>query len=369
MRPMPHPMSSTPSVGLSSPSSTKWPRNSSPVATKSPGPTKLSRRGGTSGTWRPRTRSAASSALSRSEVRARASTPRSIAQARGSASPPARLALLCERADPLAEVLRAEARGAQLDQLGLLLGREAGKRRERLDRALVAARCERGVGGDPARQLDRGGVDLGGGDDLVDEPDPLGPRGLDVAPDQEQLLCARDADHVDEPPQPSVAVDQAEPRRRHAELRGVGRYPQVAAHGQLEPAAEAVAVDRGEDRERVRAHRLHCGLEGVRYQRLGVALKALLGDVADVVAGREHLAGARDDHAAHRDPVVELGEDGRERVEDVVIERVSLRRVVEPQTGDGVSRAIEQKLAAGELLGAHRSTYSRTTSTSPSETD
>src|SRR6266511_3711461 len=300
MRPMPHPMSSTPSVGLSSPSSTKWPRNSSPVATKSPGPTKLSRRGGTSGTWRPRTRSAASSALSRSEVRARASTPRSIAQARGSASPPARLALLCERADPLAEVLRAEARGAQLDQLGLLLGREAGKRRERLDRALVAARCERGVGGDPARQLDRGGVDLGGGDDLVDEPDPLGPCGLDFAPDQEQLLCARDADHVDEPPQPRVAVDQAEPRRRHAELRGVGRYPQVAAH---------------------------------------------------------------------RDPVVELGEDGRERVEDVVIERVSLRRVVEPQTGDGVSRAIEQKLAAGELLGAHRSTYSRTTSTSPSETD
>ena len=51
--------------------------------------------------------------------------------------------------------------------------------------------------------------------------------------------------------QARVAVDQAELRRRHPELGAVGADPQVAAHRELEPAAEAVAVDRGDDRERV----------------------------------------------------------------------------------------------------------------------
>src|SRR5215216_3654370 len=182
MRPIPQPMSSTRSPGSSPPNSMKWRRNSSPTATKSPGPTKFSRRGGTSGSLRPRTRSATSSVRSRSEVRARASTLRSIAQrARlALASLPARLALLGERPDPLAEVLRGEARRPQLHQLGLLLGREAVERGERLDRALVAARGERRVGGDPARQLYRRGLDLGRGGDLVDEADPLGALGVDV---------------------------------------------------------------------------------------------------------------------------------------------------------------------------------------------
>ena len=41
MRPIPQPMSSTRPSGRSPPSPVKWRMNSSPTATKSPGPTKL----------------------------------------------------------------------------------------------------------------------------------------------------------------------------------------------------------------------------------------------------------------------------------------------------------------------------------------
>src|SRR3954464_12989037 len=49
MRPMPQPTSSTLDLGSRPAHSTRWPRNSSPTAAKSPSPTNCRRRGGTSG--------------------------------------------------------------------------------------------------------------------------------------------------------------------------------------------------------------------------------------------------------------------------------------------------------------------------------
>src|SRR3712207_3408423 len=68
---MPQPTSSTLCEGCRPPSSTKCPRNSSPVSTKSECPTKSRRRGGTRRPPRPLRRSLVSSARSRSESRIR----------------------------------------------------------------------------------------------------------------------------------------------------------------------------------------------------------------------------------------------------------------------------------------------------------
>ena len=70
--------------------------------------------------------------------------------------------------------------------------------------------------------------------DLVDEPDPLGALGVDVAAGQEQLARAATPIDVDEALEAGVAVDQAELRRRHPELRAGGADPQVAADRELE---------------------------------------------------------------------------------------------------------------------------------------
>jgi hypothetical protein len=85
---------------------------------------------------------------------------------------------------------------------------------------------------------------LGGGVNLVHEPDLLRARGVEVATGEEQLLRPRDTHGLDEPLEPGVPVDQAELGGRHPELGLGGADPQVAADGKLQPSAEAVAVDR-----------------------------------------------------------------------------------------------------------------------------
>ncbi len=94
---------------------------------------------------------------------------------------PARLALFGEGADPLAEVLRRKARAAQLDQLLLLLWGDPVKASEGLDGGLVAGHRQRRVGRDLGGEFDRGGLDLVVLGEPVDEPDPLGAFGVQVA--------------------------------------------------------------------------------------------------------------------------------------------------------------------------------------------
>ena len=173
---------------------------------------------------------------------------------------------------------------------------------ERLDRLLVAAHRERRVGRDRRRQLDPGFLELVVGDDLVDEADLLGPFGLEVAPGQEQLLGARQADRVEELAEAGVAVDQPQFRRRHPQLRPGRADPHVAGDRQLEAAAEAVAVDHRHGRPGVGGERLHRSVEGVGDEGLGVALEGLFGDRADVVPGREDRRRAGDQDAAVLDP-------------------------------------------------------------------
>ena len=86
--------------------------------------------------------------------------------------------------------------------------------------------------------------------------------------------------------------------------------------------------------------------EGVGDERLGVFGEAVLGQAADVVAGAEDAAGAGDDQAAGLDASARVVGD---RVEDLVVERVALVRVVDAQPRDVLGAARRDQLAAGEL--------------------
>ena len=163
-------------------------------------------------------------------------------------------------------------------------------------------------------------------DDLVHQAPGQRRVRRDRARGQEQLAGAGGADRVDEPPQPGVRVDDAEPRRRHPELRARRAHAQVAGERELQPAAERVPAHRGHDRHLDGVHRRQRRLERVREQ-----LRRLLGEaapatqIADVVAGREDGPGAGDDDAAR----VELRQGRGQALEDRPVERVALGRVVD----------------------------------------
>jgi hypothetical protein len=72
----------------------------------------------------------------------------------------------------------------------------------------------------------------------------------------------------------------------------------------------------------------------------------LAGEVAEVVARREHAVRAGEQDAPH--PVVRADavEGRRDPVEDRVVERVALRRVGDREAEDAVARPVGEDLAA-----------------------
>ncbi len=91
-------------------------------------------------------------------------------------------------------------------------------------------------------------VDLVGRHQLVGQPDAQRLLGTDEAAGEDDVLRAARTDQPGEPLRAAGARDDAEQDLRLAEGRVVGRDPDVGAQGQLAPAAEGVAGDRGDDR-------------------------------------------------------------------------------------------------------------------------
>ena len=98
---------------------------------------------------------------------------------------------------------------------------------------------------------------------------------------------------------------------------------------------------------------------GMPPVKLGLVLEGLLGEFGDVVAGREERRCAGDQDAAGGDPVVEPGQSGGDRGEDLVVERVAAFGIGDAEPDDRLGRRVEEQLAAGELL-VHRTPRSRT---------
>ena len=202
--------------------------------------------------------------------------------------------------DALVEVLGAEARLAQLDQLALGLRVQRALGGQQLARARACCRAgtaARSAAISAAYSTPRA-ASSSARHDLVDQPPALGLLRRDVARREEQLARARGADRVDELAQPRVRVDEPEPGGRHPDLRVLGGQPQVAGERELQAAADRVPVERGDGRERERLERLDRVVERVRDERLGLVGELVLGQPADVVAGREHGPGGGDQQAA-----------------------------------------------------------------------
>ena len=162
-----------------------------------------------------------------------------------------------------------------------------------------------------------------------------------VAAGQEQLLGPRHADRVDESPQPGVAVDQPQLRRRHAELRArarrsAGRRQSVSSSA----AAEAWPLIAATTGHGCAAIASIAAWKGCATSASASRSKLVLGDRRRCRSRpRRRLAGAGDQHAADLDPAVEARHRLGERVEDLVVERVSRLGSVERQPGDRLGRA------------------------------
>ena len=200
--------------------------------------------------------------------------------------------------------------------------------RELLDHAHRVRRALR----ERARELERRVQQLRARHRLLDEPPVVGLRARDRVAAEVEVERAPVADEARQPLRAAAARDQAELDLRLAELRVLGRDPDVARHRELEPAAEAVAVDRGDDRRPARVHPRGELLDPAGGAALGGLLDLLAQrrELGDVGAGDERLLALAAEHDRARlvgavEPVVLLLElleqPRRERVHGRVVER------------------------------------------------
>ncbi len=133
-------------------------------------------------------------------------------------------------------------------------------------------------------------LELGDGHDLLDEPPGVGRLGVDELAGQVEEHRAARADEARQPLCAAAARDQPELDLGLAERRVVGADADVAAHRELEPAAEAEAADRGDERRPRRVHPVAELLDPARRAALGVPPPTPLAqrrELLDVRAGDE----------------------------------------------------------------------------------
>ena len=200
----------------------------------------------------------ASAAASRTSTRRR--TPPVLTRPL-SATLPARRALLRERPHALEEVVRARstpraARPARASTAGSSAPSAASS--SRITRLLPAQR-QRRVGGDLRRELDARGAasSSAAGTTSLTRPQRSASPALDVRAVKNSSRVRGGADRVDELAQPRVGVDEPEPRRRHPELRVLGRQTRRSHESaSSSPPPIAWPLSAASDRVRERVDRL-----------------------------------------------------------------------------------------------------------------
>ena len=199
-----------------------------------------------------------------------------------------------------------------------------------------------------ARDLRRRRHQLITRDDPLDEaPVVRGLRADEVAAEIEQVGAAE----PDEPRQPlraAAAGDEPELDLGLAQLRVVGADPHVAAHRELESAAEAEAVDRGDERSPRRIHSMPDRVQTPCGAALAAAGLAKRRELLDVGARDERpLAGAEQHDRARLVVAVEpvdlllelLQQRRRELVHGRVLDRDERDRALVPRADERPHRA------------------------------
>ncbi len=127
---------------------------------------------------------------------------------------------------------------------------------------------------------------------------------------------------------PGVAGNEAEVDFRLAQLRRVGGEPQRARHRELAPAAERVAVDRGDHRLAEVLDQVEDVLPGQRVFAAG--RRGQHGELVDVGAGDERLvAGSGHDDRPHAIVLLEFEHGAAQLVERLGVEGVQNPRPVD----------------------------------------
>ena len=176
----------------------------------------------------------------------------------------------------------------------------------RLERELDG---DRSVGGDLLQDCLGARDQIGGRNDLVDQPDAIGLLRADHLSGQNELQGAALADQPRQSLRSAAARNESERDFGLAELRGLHRDPDGAGHRRLAAAAERKAID-GRD------HRLAEILDEIEHllpEAAGLLCleRRDMRELADVGAGDERLvAGAGQDDAAHRSIVSRILEGG-----------------------------------------------------------
>ena len=164
-------------------------------------------------------------------------------------------------------------------------------------------------------------------------------------------LVLRRPDGVDEALQAGIAVAQPQLGGGEGEARALRAEAQVAADGEVEPAADAIALDGGDGRFREGAERrIEALADGiVALDRL--AGGALVLELGDVGARHERLAAGPGDHQ-HAHVVVpgELLEDARAGLPHLQRYGVVPRRIVEGHCADAALFAGQHLVGDGHRL-------------------
>jgi hypothetical protein len=192
-----------------------------------------------------------------------------------------------------------------------------------------------------------GGLDVALGHDRVDQAERLGARSAHVAPGQHH---GHGFERIDQPRQAHGAAEagmQAEHDLGEAEPRLLDRDAIVAGERDLEPAAEAIAVD---DRDRGRAEAIEPVDHRVRLRqaRLDCGDVGHAAELVDVGAGDEtaRLGGAQ--HQALRQTTFQAREHVVQFGEHVLGQGVGAgARLVEDEPGDVVLVARQRPVAPG----------------------
>ena len=93
---------------------------------------------------------------------------------------------------------------------------------------------------------------------MRDQPDPVGFVAVEEPTGQQHVLRRRHTDGFDEPPCVINGIDEAQLGGRYTEFRTLASNTNVGRQSQTDPAADAGAFNRGNDRLGAFGEARHC---------------------------------------------------------------------------------------------------------------
>src|SRR6185437_15483719 len=203
------------------------------------------------------------------------------------------------------------------------------------DEFLVPARDERRAVGDPPRRR------VGFLGDLVvrhyprHQPLLLRLGGAEDAALEKDFQGDGTADELVERTKLVIGHDKAEPVDRRAEPAALAADAQIAQRREFQPAADADPLDERHQRMAAGDESAQRAVHDLAIGARLIGVRALRGELADVVAGAERLAaGAAQDDAAYRFVGIEPPHRLAEELPQWLRHRVELRRTIDRQRDD-----------------------------------